>query len=204
MLSELGKWRSGDRCAGTGAGTGAGARADAIRVIAILAFAAGLASLAQAQTISPGDQGGLGIFAGATGTGSYIQYGERKMLGVTGFVDADGRRRLGIEAEGQWVEFHQSSDVHIETYSIGARYHFNKGRLQPYVKGLAGFGDFNFPYNLATGRFLVVTGGGGLDIRLSRRIYIRAVDFEYQSWPQFTFGTMATLNASAGLRVRVF
>jgi len=173
MLSGFGKWRSGDRFAGVGAST----RTGAIRVVAILALAAGLASLAQAQTTSPGDQGGLGIFAGATGTGTYVQYGERKMLGVAGFVDADGRRRLGIEAEGQWVEFHQSSDVHIETYSIGARYHFGKSRFQPYVKGLVGFGDFNFPYNLATGRFLVVTGGGGLDIRLSRRIYIRAADF---------------------------
>ena len=200
MLSEFGKWRSGGRCAGAAAGT----RAVAIRVVAILALAAGLASLARGQAAPSGDEGGLGIFAGATGTGSYVQYGERKMLGVTGFVDADGRRRLGIEAEGQWVEFHQSSDVHIETYSIGARYHFVKGRFQPYVKGLVGFGDFNFPYNLATGRFLVVSGGGGLDIRLSRRIYIRAVDFEYQSWPQFTFGAMTTLNASAGLRVRVF
>ena len=137
------------------------------------------------------------------GTGTYAQYGERKMLGVTGFVDADGRRRLGIEAEGRWVEFHQSNDVHVETYSIGVRYHFGKSRFQPYVKGLVGFGDFNFPYNLATGRFLVVTGGG-TDIRLSRRIYIRAVDFEYQTWPQFTFGAMTTLNGSAGLRVRVF
>ena len=204
MLSEFAKWWSGDRCAVTGAGAGARARAGAIRALAILALAAGLASLAQAQADPSGDQGGLGIFAGATGTGSYVQYGERKMFGVTGFVDADGRKRLGIEAEGQWVEFHQSSDVHIETYSIGARYHFIEGRFQPYVKGLAGFGDFNFPYNLATGRFLVVTGGGGLDIRLSRRIYIRAVDFEYQTWPQFTFGTMTTLNASAGVRVRVF
>jgi hypothetical protein len=200
MLSEFGKWRSGVRFAGAGAA----ARAGVIRVAAILALAAGLASLAPAQTISPGDQGGVGIFAGALGTGSYVQYGERKMLGVTGFVDADGRRRLGLEAEGQWVEFHQSSDVHIETYSIGVRYHFGKSRFQPYVKGLVGFGDFNFPYNLATGRFLVVTGGGGLDIRLSRRFYIRAADFEYQTWPQFTFGTMTTLNASAGLRVRVF
>jgi hypothetical protein len=204
MLSGFGKWRSGGRCARTGAGAAAGVRTGAIRVIAILALAAGLASLARGQAASSGDQGGVGIFAGATGAGSYVQYGERKMLGVTGFVDADGRRRLGIEAEGQWVEFHQSSDVHIETYSMGVRYHFVKGRFQPYVKALVGFGDFNFPYNLATGRFLVVTGGGGLDIRLSRRIYIRAVDFEYQTWPQFTFGTMTTLNASAGLRVRVF
>jgi len=102
------------------------------------------------------------------------------------------------------VEFRQSADVHIETYSIGARYHFNVGRFQPYVKGLAGFGDFNFPYNLATGRFLVATAGGGIDYKLSRKIEIRAVDWEYQNWPNFTFGNMSTLSVSIGLRMRVF
>jgi hypothetical protein len=193
MFSAWEKWWS-DRGAGAGA----------IRVSAILALAFCLAGMAQAQAVPAGDMGGLAIWAGASGSGYYVQYGERKMIGVTAFVDADTRRRLGIEAEGQWVEFRQSADVHIETYSIGARYHFNVGRFQPYVKGLAGFGDFNFPYNLATGRFLVATAGGGIDYKLSRKIEIRAVDWEYQNWPNFTFGNMSTLSVSIGLRMRVF
>ena len=193
MFSAWEKWWS-DRGAGAGA----------IRVSAILALAFCLAGMAQAQAVPAGDMGGLAIWAGASGSGYYVQYGERKMVGVTAFVDADTRRRLGIEAEGQWVEFRQSADVHIETYSIGARYHFNVGRFQPYVKGLAGFGDFNFPYNLATGRFLVATAGGGIDYKLSRKVEIRAVDCEYQNWPKFTFGNMTTLSVSVGLRMRVF
>ena len=179
-----------------------------VRFTVLLAFAifiVGLAPhVAQAQVQAPGDQGGLILSAGAMGSGYTIQYGQRKMAGISAFVDADTKRRFGIEAEGRWLEYFQTANVHVETYSIGGRYHFHAGRFEPYAKGLIGFGDFNFPYNLATGRFLVVTGGGGLDIRLSRRIYIRAADFEYQSWPQFTFGAMTTLNASAGLRVRVF
>jgi hypothetical protein len=115
MFTALEKWWSGDRGAAAGAG--------AIRLGAILALAAGLAGMAQAQTVPAGDKGGLAIWAGASGSGSYIQYGERKMVGVTGFVDADTRRRIGIEAEGQWLEFRQSANVHIETYSIGPRYH---------------------------------------------------------------------------------
>jgi hypothetical protein len=185
-------------------GKGARRRAGALRAGAILALCAGLTGLAAAQVQPGGDQGGLTVSAGATGTGYYVQYGERKMAGITGFVDADTRRRLGIEAEGRWIEFNQSANVHAETYSIGGRYHFNLGRFQPYAKGLVGFGDFNFPYNLATGRYLVVTAGGGVDFRLSRRIQLRAVDIEYQDWPQFTFGNMTTLSGSVGLRVRVF
>lgn len=134
-----------------------------------------------------------------------MQYGQRDMLGITGFVDADTRRRLGIELEGRWLEFHQTANVHLETYSAGLRYHFDFGRrFQPYAKGLIGFGNFNFPYNLATGRYLVITAGGGLDYHLTHRIYWRAADFEYQDWPQFTFGNMTTASISSGFRVRVF
>ena len=82
------------------------------------------------------------------------------MLGITAFADMDTKRRIGIEAEGRWLEFHQTANVHAETYSIGGRYHLDLGRFEPYAKGLIGFGDFNFPYNYAHGRYLVVTAGG--------------------------------------------
>ncbi len=163
-----------------------------------------MAGPARAQVGPSGDRGGLSLSAGATASGQYVQYGERKMLGIAGFVDADTRRRLGIEAEGRWEEYYQSANVHVETYSIGARYHFTFRHFQPYAKGLIGFGDFNFPYNLATGRYLVATGGAGLDLRVGRSIQIRAADVEYQYWPQFTFEAMMTLSASIGLRVRIF
>lgn len=169
-----------------------------------LAACLAVALPSRAQVIPAGDVGGLTLTAGAMGSGFTVQYGQRKMLGITGFVDADTVRHIGIEAEGRWLEFHQTQDVHVETYSIGGRYHFNVGRFQPYGKGLIGLGKFNFPYNLASGNYLVVTAGGGLDYRLSHRIFIRAADFEYQDWPQFTFGSMSNVGLSAGIRVRIF
>lgn len=138
------------------------------------------------------------------GSGYSVQYGQRKIAGVTAFVDADTKRRFGIEAEGRWLEFHQTANVHVETYSIGARYHFDTGRFAPYAKALIGSGDFNFPYNYAHGRYLVVTGGGGLDYHWTPRFTIRAVDFEFQDWPNFTFGNMTSFGLNAGLRVRFF
>ena len=170
-------------------------------IVSVLCLGAGKA---RAQVVYAGDQGGLRLSAGATGYGAYVQYGQTKMLGVSGFVDADTKRRIGIEAEGRWLEFHQTANVHAETYSIGGRYHFDLGRFQPYAKGLVGFGDFNFPYNYAYGRYLVVTAGGGVDFHWTHRIYVRAADFEYQDWPQFTFGNMAIVNVSTGIRVRIF
>ena len=67
-----------------------------------------------------------------------------------------------------------------------------------------GFGNFNFPYNYATGRYLVVTAGAGVDFHFTHRFYLRAADFEYQDWPQFTYGNMNTLSVSAGLKVKIF
>ncbi len=164
----------------------------------------GFAGVLTAQVTSPGRQEVLRLSAGVIGSGDTFQYGPRKMLGVGAFVDADTSGHYGIEAEGRWVEFHQRADVHAETYSIGGRYHFVVGRFQPYAKGLVGFGDFNFPYNYATGRYMVVTAGGGVDYRWTHRITLRIADFEYQDWPQFTYGNMTSLNGSVGLKVRIF
>jgi hypothetical protein len=206
MLHDFSKRRGDgtlDCCRDSGS-PGLRCRIQAVLACTILAFWPVVAGTAHGQVVSAGDAGKLTITAGATGTGSYLQYGERKMVGVTGFVDLDSRRPFGVELEGRWIEWNQTANVHAETYSIGPRYHKNFGKLQPYGKGLLGFGDFNFPYNLATGRYLIVTAGGGIDYHLTNRVYLRAADVEYQYWPQFTFGAMSTFSVSTGIRVRVF
>ena len=171
----------------------------------LFAACAVLSPAARAQVAPAGDKGGARIAVGALGSGEALDYGGRKMIGVTGFADVDTRRRIGIEAEARWLEFHRTANVHAETYSIGLRYHFDLGsRFEPYVKGLIGFGHFNYPYNLGTDNDLVVTAGGGLDYRLTGRLYWRAADFEYQNWPQFHFGGMNTAALSSGLRLRIF
>jgi hypothetical protein len=163
-----------------------------------------VAHRASAQVVPSADAGGLTLSAGTTGSGYTLQYGERKMLGITGFVDLDTRRHLGIEGEARWLVFHQTADVHATTYAIGPRYHMDKGRFQPYAKALVGIGQFNFPYNYATGNYLVVAPGGGVDFRLNHRIRLRLVDFEYQYWPQFTYSAMTSVGVSTGIRVRIF
>jgi hypothetical protein len=175
-----------------------------VPALAALAVCLGGTCAARAQVVSDAERGGLIVTVGAMGTGETLQYGNRHMLGITGFVDAETHRSFGLEAEARMLEWHQTTDVHLETYSIGGRYHLNFGRYEPYAKGLVGLGYFNFPYNLATGSYMVVTAGGGVDIRLNRRIYFRAADFEYQDWPQFSYGAMSTASVSSGIRVRVF
>jgi hypothetical protein len=172
---------------------------------AMIVLCLGSSGVAWAQVAPAADQGGLAVSVGALASGATLQYGNRKMIGLTAVLDADTRRRIGIEAEARWLEWRQKEEVHAEAYSIGLRYHLDfKGRFQPYGKGLLGEGIFNFPYGLATGHYLVLTAGGGLDYGLNPRIHLRAADFEYQTWPRFTYGSMASAAVSAGVRVRVF
>lgn len=158
---------------------------------------------AAAQANESANAGHAFLSVGGGGSGFYIQYGERKNLGLTAWVDADTIRHLGVEGEARWLEYHQTANVHVETYLIGGRYHFDVGRMQPYVKALVGDGHFNFPYNYAYGNYLVIAPGGGVDYRLSRRWSARA-DFEYQYWPQFTYGAMSSVGGTVGLRCRIF
>jgi hypothetical protein len=157
-----------------------------------------------AQAVYAGDAEGLTFFAGVTGSGDYLQYGERKMLGFSGFVDADRKGHLGLEAEGNWQIFHQTANVHTSSYLVGPRFRFYGDRFQPYAKALVGIGEFNFPYNLAHGSYLVVAPGGGVDFRLNHRIRLRLADAEWQYWPEFTYGGMSSLSVSSGIRIRIF
>lgn len=171
---------------------------------AILALILSATGSARAQVVAQASAGGFRLSAGGTVSGYHLQYGQRNLIGASAFVDAETKRSLGIEAEGRWLEFHKTENVHVETYSAGLRYRVNFARFQPYVKGLIGIGNFNFPFSFAHGRYLVVTGGGGVDYQWTRRIHIRVADVEYQDWPQFTFGSMSSVGVSSGLRVGIF
>lgn len=172
--------------------------------ILLMAFCVSVADTAQAQAVPSADRGGLRWWAGGTASGYIVGYGQEKLLGATAFFDADTLRHFGIEGEARWLVFHQTNEEHAATYAIGPRYYREFGRFHPYVKGLVGLGEFNFPYSYGHGSYLVVAPGGGLDFRITHRVQFRAVDFEYQVWPQFTYGSMSSYGVSTGIRVRIF
>ncbi len=163
-----------------------------------------IASSASAQVVAAGDAGGYNLTVGATASGDYLQYGARKMLGINAIVDIDTKRRTGFEGEAQFLIFRQTANVHTTTYLAGPRYHLTYGRFQPYLKGLIGFGQFNYPYNYGTDNDLVIAPGGGVDFRVTHRFRLRLADFEYQYWPQFHYGAMSAYSISSGIRVRIF
>jgi hypothetical protein len=172
----------------------------------VLLIAAGVSCTpAFGQVKESAEAGGIILSAGGTFSGYYLGYGQRKLLGPTAFIDAIPRGPLGVEAEARWLNMNETAGVHASTYLIGPKYTFKEiGRLQPYAKALVGYGKFTFPYDYAHGTYLVVAPGAGADFRINRRIYLRLIDFEYQYWPQFTYGALPSYGLSSGVRVHLF
>jgi hypothetical protein len=164
------------------------------------------AGIVRAQVVFEGHRGELHLSVGGTGSFDTVNYGSRQMFGAGAFVDAESTGHFGLEGEARFIEFpSQMDNVHAETYSIGGRYHWVlTNHWQPYAKALIGFGSFNYAYNLGQDHDLVVTAGGGMDFRCTRRFFFRVADFEYQDWPQAHYGNLTPINLSAGLKVRIF
>ncbi len=120
------------------------------------------------------------------------------------FVDVKFTRWVQLEGEARWLRFNRYQDVHEDNYLIGPRvpvYHFWRATL--YGKALAGFSkmDLGFGYH---GTFTATAFGGGMDIKLTKRISIRAFDGEYQWWPAWGNSTISPYGASAGVSYRIF
>jgi opacity protein-like surface antigen len=164
-----------------------------------------LALSARGQALSTA--GGPGSYLSVGGGVSAFQedYGQQVIGGGVAWVDANITWRYGLEGEARWLNYHTDEQVTEANYLGGIRVQLWKpgSRFQPYGKFLAGIGHINFPFNYATGNYLAMAPGAGLDIHLTDRWSVRAADFEYQLWPQFTYGQLKPYGVSVGLRYRI-
>ena len=166
-----------------------------------------------AQTVPSATTGQFSITAGGMASAFQPDYaggfvsGEsaNRLYGAGAFVDVKFTRWFQVEAEGRWLRFNQFVDINESNYLIGPRLPIHRfGRFTPYVKALAGYGLMNFEFNEATGRFTALAYGGGVDVKLTRRISARG-DFEYQQWPLWISNQeLFPYGASAGISYRVF
>jgi opacity protein-like surface antigen len=142
-----------------------------------------------------------GAYVSVGGTYSIFQsaYGGRVLGGAGLYVDINRWRQVGIEGEARWLRQNKLANTTETTYLIGPRYEIRRGRFSPYIKTLVGLGYFNFPYNYAHGKYFVIAPGAGVDYNLTYNVKIRLVDFEYQEWPQFTFGNINPYGVSVGI-----
>jgi hypothetical protein len=162
---------------------------------------------AAAQALPAGIGPGSYTTVGVAGSFFKSDYGQTNLYGLNVFVDANITRRVGIEAEARFLR-HPGNDpqsVSMNTYMVGPRISLKPRGWVPYVKMPIGVAHMTFPYGYATGSYLALAPGAGLELWLpGNRVHIRLVDAEYQIWPQFTYGKLNPYGVSAGISIRVF
>jgi opacity protein-like surface antigen len=136
-----------------------------------------------------------------------------RLYGEGAYVDVKLTRWVQIEAEARWLRFNSYLDIREDNYLIGPRLPINKLRFKratPYAKALVGYGRMNFYLNSAHGRFTDIAYGGGVDVKLTKRITLRAIDFEYQQWlgwpdiPGSTNVSLSPYGGSVGVSYKIF
>jgi opacity protein-like surface antigen len=162
------------------------------KMIGALATVLSLASIAGAQALPTATAAGS-LQAGLGYTYARPDYGQKAIQGVTAFADFDLGLHYGIEADAHIVSLVTPLDLAENTYLIGPRIILPHGRFKLYGKVLVGYGDLVIQEqqdNVGTkdGWFFTYAGGGGLDIRATDRITIRAIDVESQKWPNYGNG----------------
>ena len=126
------------------------------------------------------------------------------LVGVGAYVDVEFRRWVQLEAEGRWLRFNRYQDIHEDNYLIGPRvpvYHFWKATV--YGKALGGFSKMDLGSGFH-GTFTALAFGGGMDVKLTKKISIRAFDGEYQYWPAWGNSRLFPYGASVGIGYKIY
>ena len=169
-------------------------------------FLVGAVALGAAQAVPSATERQLAVTAGGMVSGFQPGEGGNNLVGIGAFVDARFSHWVQIEAEGRWLRWNQFYGEHQDNYLIGPRVPLKQfGKFNTYGKALIGYGKMTFPYNYGYGTFTDLAFGGTLDYRLSRKLTLRAADFEYQYWPKWINNTsLSPYGVSVGIAYRVY
>jgi hypothetical protein len=114
------------------------------------------------------------------------------------YGDFDFRPHLGVEAELHQVYSTNGDRSYERTYDIGGRYFRTYGPLVPYVKGMIGRGDFNYPFGQTNLGYTMYTAGAGADFKFGPYLRARG-EYEFQKWAGFTNGTLTPQLITIGI-----
>jgi opacity protein-like surface antigen len=166
-------------------------------------------SIGRAQALPTATGRGGGIQAGGGYSVGSPDYGQRNIQGITAFADFDFLRHVGVEADVHYLSLITPQDLGENTYLVGPRFLLTRGRFTPYAKAQIGIATLVIQETQdnagrVSGNFLAYSFGGGLDIRVTRHFVVRAIDAEYQLWPNFSDNGLnpAVITAGAAWRFR--
>jgi hypothetical protein len=131
-------------------------------------------------------------------------YAQKGIGGLSIYGDYDFTRHLGVEGDMHFVDIMTPSDISENTYLLGPRYRFHYNRFTPYAKALFGLGRFGYQagtYGPKTSTYTygVMSFGGGVDLRATKHLNVRAFDFEYQTWPGYRNSGLSPIVMSVGV-----
>lgn len=133
------------------------------------------------------------------------QASSQPLFGAGAYVDIRLTRWVQLEAEGRWQRFNQFSNIYQDNYLVGPRvpvYHFGRSTL--YAKALIGASKMNFDTFGDHGKFTDLAFGGGMDVKMTKRLSFRVVDAEYQYYPLWGNSTLSPYGASMGIGYKIF
>ncbi len=157
----------------------------------------GLTGWSCAQAVPTAARPGIAQIGGA-GSLTSPDYSPNKVGGLAIYGTLDFTRHIGIEGDIHY-SLVTPAQVAENSYLIGPRYVFHHKHLHPYAKALFGFGRFNYAHaTTATYTYKIYALGGGLDIRATKHINVRPIDFEYQQWPGFPANGISPLVGTIG------
>ncbi len=178
---------------------------------------------ARAQVVPSAFARGMSVDAGGEVSGfqpDYVGNGVPQaapfsgyMAGIGTYVDVKFTPWVQIEGEGRWMRLNKpDKGIYEDNYLVGPRlpiYKLHFWHATPYAKAMIGFGKLNFEDNNGWGRYTAIAYGGGLEMKLNRRLTLRLPDFEYQQWLNWSEGagkstSLSPYGLSIGVSYRVF
>ncbi|WP_433965241.1 outer membrane beta-barrel protein [Tunturiibacter gelidiferens] len=146
-----------------------------------------LTTWSHAQAVPTASRSGA-IQIGVAGTFVNPDYTQPYLKGISIYGNYDIGQHLGVEGDIHFSVI-TPDDISENSYLIGPRYKWHYKRFEPYAKILFGIGRFGFQSGTypvpASFTYFQFAPGGGLDIRATRHINVRAFDVEFQKWPTF-------------------
>ena len=181
----------------------------AVLVFILFAFWVAGERSGSAQAVEAMDGRGLYINAGGMASGFMPGDWNQAVIGAGTYVDVHFSHWIQVEGEARWMRWNGYFGETQDNYLIGPRvpvYRIGR-RAQIYGKGLIGLAKMNFSEldKYKNGQFTALAFGGTLDYKLTRKLTLRAVDFEYQYWPKWVPNeSLSPYGVSVGASYRVF
>jgi Outer membrane protein beta-barrel domain len=143
------------------------------------------------------------IQAGAAFLHLNNDYSPKPGEGLTAWVDVDLKRfhgvLVGAEVEANFGGIITPDDFGENTYLVGPRFSYQIHKLNLYGKVLVGRGTLTNQIRDISSTYNVLPAfGGGVEYRITRKINLRPVNFEYQQWPSFSPNGLTPLAISFG------